>query len=211
LRDTAEFERKSASLGETKEIKQALKQAKDEEAEERHLSTELNRSRGKLAGAALSTATDTAGYSDSVYAPPSDEASRTIIVGDLRRSLADLKKRSDVAQSTPDRALARRVLNQFTVRSYELSMSLLDRKLYDRAVAVLDLDADIMPDNPRVFFRLACAYSLKGDKKRAIEALRKSVQKGFSNTAELESNKSLDAIREEAAYKKIVEELKTKK
>jgi len=68
-----------------------------------------------------------------------------------------------------------------------------------------------MPDNPRVLFRLACAYSLKGDKKKSIEALKKSAQKGFSNIAELEGNKSLDAVRGEAAYKKLVEELKAKK
>ncbi|MEK6302671.1 MAG: hypothetical protein AABO41_18320 [Acidobacteriota bacterium] len=211
LRDVAEYERKSASLKDSKEVRQALKQAKDQEAEERRLATELYRSRAKLAGAALSSENSDAAQIDSSYAPPSDGVSRSLIVGDLRRTLADLKKRSEAAESTPDRALARRLLNQYMASAYESSVSLLDRKLYTRAVAVLELDAEAMPDNTRVLFRLACAYSLKGDKKKAIEALRKSVQKGFSNTAELESNKSLDAIREEAAYKKIVEELKAKK
>ena len=68
-----------------------------------------------------------------------------------------------------------------------------------------------MPDDWRVFYSLACAYSLKGDKKKAIEALRKSVEKGFSNASELETNNAIGAIREEAGSKRIVEQLKAKK
>jgi len=210
LRDVAEFERKSASLKDSREVRQTLKQATEQEAEERRLSTELYSSRARLAGAALSTEND-AVQLDSSYGSPSDQVSRTLIVGELRHTLADLKKRSETVQSTTDRALARRVLNQFLVSSYESAASLLDRKLFDRAAAVLELDSELMPDNPRVLFRLACAYSLKGDKKKSIEALKKSAQKGFSNIAELEGNKSLDAVRGEAAYKKLVEELKAKK
>jgi hypothetical protein len=41
--------------------------------------------------------------------------------------------------------------------------------------------------------------------------LEESVQKGFSNAPELESDKSLDAIKEEAGFNRIVEELKAKK
>jgi hypothetical protein len=72
------------------------------------------------------------------------------------------------------------------------------------------LDAAVLSDNPGVWYYLACAYSLNGDKRRALDALGKAVQKGFSNVQELERNPQLDAIREEAGFKKIVENVRQK-
>jgi tetratricopeptide (TPR) repeat protein len=198
LRDVAEFEQKAAALKDSKEVRQALKVEKDQTSEERTRSAELYRWRTQLEGRVSA-------------GPPAESEDRTMALADLKRAVADLKKRSDARESTPDRALARRLLNQFMASSYEASMALLDRKDYDRAAANLAVEAEIMPDNWRVLYNLACAYSLKGDKKKAIDALKKSVGKGFSNVSELESDKSLDPIREEAAYKKIIEELKLKK
>lgn len=198
LRDVADLERKAAALKDAKEVRQAMKLEKDQEAEQRTRSAELYRWRTKLEGREF------AGFSGLVE-------DQYMALADLKRAMADLKKRSEAKEGTPDRALARRVLNEFMVYSFESSMALLDAKDYERASSSLAVDAEIMPDNWRVLYRLACAYSLKGEKKKAIDALKKSVEKGFSNTAELESNGSLDAIREEAAYKKIIEELKAKR
>jgi dienelactone hydrolase len=195
LREVAEFERKVAALKDAKEVRQALKLEKDQEAEQRTRSAELYRLRARLG----------------MPSTPGENDERTIALGDLKRAVADLKKRSEMKESTSDRALARRLLNEFMVSSFESSMALLDGKDYDRAVSSLTVDAEIMPDNWRVHYRLACAYSLKGDKKKAIEALKKSVQKGLSNAADIENNNSLDPIKEETAYKKILEELKAKR
>ena len=195
LRDIAELERKAAALKDAKEVRQAMKLEKEQELEQRTRSAELFRLRTRLASPST----------------PGETEDRTTALGDLKRAVADLKKRSEAKEGTSDRSLARRVLNEFMVYSFESSMALLDGKDYERAASSLAIDAETMPDNPRVLFRLACAYALKGDKKKAIDALKKSVEKGFSNTAELESNGSLDAIKEEAAYKKIVEELKSKR
>jgi len=215
LRDVAEFARKAAVLKESREVRQALKVEKDQESEQRTRVRELYTLRARLAGAALSAenyTVETSAQNDSSYTPLlTDEGNRTVRVAALRGMLANLRKRADATESTPDRALARRVLNEFMVSSFETSTALLDRKFYNRATAVLALDAELMPDNWRVLYNLACVYSLKGDKNKAIEVLKKSVQKGLSNASELEGDKSLDAIREEAGFKRIVEELKTKK
>lgn len=198
LRDVAEFEQKAASLKDSKEVRQALKVEKDQASEERTRSAELFGWRARLEGRTSAGAS-------------AESEDRTMALADLKRALADLKQRSEAKESTPDRALALRLLNQFMVYSFETSMALVDRKDYDRAASNLAVDAEIMPDNWRVLYNLACAYSLKGDKKKAIEVLKKSVQKGFSNAPELESDKSLDAIREEAGFKRILEELRAKK
>ena len=87
-------------------------------------------------------------------------------------------------------------------------MTLIQKKKYDLAAANLATDAEVMPDNWRVLYNLACAYALGGDKRRAIEALNNSVRKGFSSASELENNHQLDSIRNDPGFKKISEGLK---
>ncbi|MFY9608323.1 MAG: hypothetical protein WAU45_06870 [Blastocatellia bacterium] len=216
LRNVTEFQQKAAALKEGKEVRQALKLEKDQESEQRRRSVELYRLRARL------SARVKPGYSGESEAPgpgelryPAQTAEQgddgAIALADLKRAVADLKKRSEAKESTPDRGLARRLLNQFVVASIERSTALLDRKDYAGASENLALDAEIMPDNWRVLYYLACAYSLKGDKKKAIDVLNKAVGRGFSIIGLLESDKSFDSIREEAGFKRIVEKLKAKK
>ena len=46
------------------------------------------------------------------------------------------------------------------------------------------------------------------DRSRALDALKRAVEKGFKDAAALERDKDLDALRDDPAYKQIVEELK---
>jgi tetratricopeptide (TPR) repeat protein len=127
---------------------------------------------------------------------------------DLKSKLVDLKRKSEAKERSPERTLASRVLNAFLIGSFEESRTLIQTKKYDVAISNLSIGAQLLPDNTRLLYSLACAYALKGDKRHAIETLSKAVQKGFSNFAELERNPQLDTIRDEPGFKKIVEELK---
>jgi tetratricopeptide (TPR) repeat protein len=93
---------------------------------------------------------------------------------------------------------------------FEEARELTNRKQYDQAAQNLSIAVLIVPDNPRAHYNLACAYALNKDKGRAIEALKKSVEKGFNDRAALESDKELDSLREDADYKRILEDLKKK-
>ncbi|HSQ19710.1 MAG TPA: hypothetical protein VLR92_04975, partial [Blastocatellia bacterium] len=143
--------------------------------------------------------------------PSGDTEVRQASFSDLKDKLAELKRKSEAKENTPERAFARRVLNQFTMAAFEQSMTFIQTRKYELAASNLALDVDLMPDNWRLLYNLACAYSLKGDKRRAIETLSKAVQKGFSSVSELERNKQLDSIREEAGFRKIVDALKQKR
>jgi predicted esterase len=192
LRDVSGFETKAAALKDSKPVKQALSKERDQESEQLRRTTELFDLRAK----ALRT--------------NGDPATQQPFLIDLKRIISDLKRKSEVKESSPERALANRVLSQYTISSFEQSMLLIQTKKYDLAVANLVLDAAVLSDNPGVWYYLACAYSLNGDKRRALDALGKAVQKGFSNVQELERNPQLDAIREEAGFKKIVENVRQK-
>ena len=211
LRDVAEFERKAALLRDSKPVRQALSKAQDQEKEEIRRGSELFALRARLMNPATSAVLNAADGQSRPSGLTSSAEARQNALSDLKDRLRELKQKSEAKESTPERALARRVINQYSAAAFEQSMMLIQAKKYDLAVSSLTTDSEVMPDNWRVLYNLACAYSLKGDKRRALDALAKSVQKGFSNAAELERNTQLDAIREEPAFKKILEDLKQKR
>lgn len=207
LKDVAEFEKKAASLKGSKAVKQALTKDRDQENDQLRRVSELFALRARLRTPATGDSSSGGGSYQS--SPPAvDSETRQTTFSALRDKLSDLKQRSDAKEPSPDRALARRVLNSFTITLFEQSMTLIQAKKYDLAASNLASDAELMPDNWRLLYNLACAYALKGDKRRAVETLNKAVQKGFKSAAELERNDQLDTIREDAGFKKIVEGLK---
>jgi dienelactone hydrolase len=188
LKDVSEFEKHAAELKEQKEVKQALKQEVEMEKEQVRRTSELFTLKNSLR----------------------DSESGVIALADLKRNIASLKKKIAEKELSAERIVARRALNQLLVSLFESAHELTNRKQYDEAARNLSIAALIVPDNPRVHYNLACAYALNKDKSRAIEALKKSVEKGFSDRAALETDKELDSIREDADYKRIVEDLKKK-
>jgi len=161
LRDIAGLEKKTASLRDSKAVKQALARDRDQEAEERRRLNEIFHLRA-----------DAQKWSN-------DPATQRPFLYDLRQILSDLKRKSEARENSPERALARRILNQFLITSFEQSTGLLRGRKYDLAASNLAADAEAMPDNWRLLYNLACAYALKGDKRGAIETLRKAVERAL--------------------------------
>lgn len=186
LRDVAEFEKRVAELKEDKAIKQALKQEDDQEREQQMRTREL--------------------YAFKEAMRNNDE--RPLAYADLQKNLAALKKKLDATQSPSERLTTRRIINQFFAYLSQEADVLSQRKQYGAAAENLGLMALIAPNNPHVFYNLACAYALNRDRSRALDALKRAVEKGFKDAAALERDKDLDALRDDPAYKQIVEELK---
>ena len=197
LEDVSKLEDKVKNLKNTAEVKRSLKREIDAQEEQSRRSKELATLRARLAQTPRSSTSE-------------ESEDREALVAELRAALAELKKRSDVKENTPERAMTRRVLNGFLVGEYESSRAFIDNKQYDRAAAALEMDAEILPNSAWVLYNLASVYSLKGEKKKSIETLKKAVDKGFSNAKELESDTAFDAIRADTAFTKIIEELKKK-
>ncbi|HXG92300.1 MAG TPA: hypothetical protein VNN73_08015 [Blastocatellia bacterium] len=209
LKDVAEFEAKAAQLKESKETLKAIKQEKEQEDEQKRRAKEPFTLRARIEGpkrATLSDATDDAAPPDSSTLSDAVE-NRMQAMSELKRAIADLRKKADAKESSPERSVARRALNQYLIWSYERAMSLVRAGKYSVAIAVLSIDAETMPDDWHVLYRLASAYSLSGDKKRAIDTLKKAVQKGFADSALLEGDNDFNTLRDEPAFKKIIEEL----
>ena len=188
LKDVSEFEKRAAQLKEQKEVKQAIKQETEMEKEQVRRTNELFALKNSL----------------------QDTESSAQALVDLKKIIAGLRKKIEEKELSAERIVARRVLNQLLVFLFEEARELTNRKQYDQAAQNLSIAVLIVPDNPRAHYNLACAYALNKDKGRAIEALKKSVEKGFNDRAALESDKELDSLREDADYKRILEDLKKK-
>ncbi len=90
-------------------------------------------------------------------------------------------------------------------------MSLLQRKQnYPIAVFNLEAAAEIAQNNPYVTYELATAYALNGEKKKALEALKRAVEKGFTDLPRMNSSQALEPLRKESEYQKIVESIQQK-
>jgi hypothetical protein len=188
LRDVAELARKADELRSSKEVKDRIKQEKAAEQAQRQSTQEFFAAREQL-----NTAENPA-----------------VAMMGIKSMISDLRKKAASRDESVERLAARRALGAFYVSMNEEANRLRAAKKYKEAAASLALAAEIRPDNPQIFFSLARACALGGDKKQAIEALKKAVELGFTNADEIAGNADFASIRNEAAYKRLIEDARQK-
>src|SRR5262245_37381142 len=131
-------------------------------------------------------------------------------MSELKSMISDLRKKAASRDESVERLVARRALGSFYVSMNEEANRHRAAKKYQEAAASLTMAAEIRPDNPQIFFSLARTYALGGDKKQALEALKKAVEFGFTNADEIAGNADFASIRNEAAYKRLIEDARRK-
>ena len=188
LRDTAESARKADELRSGREVKDSLRQERvAEQAQQRRAQEFFDmRERSKTS------------------------ENRSTAIMEMKSAISDLRKKASAREESPDRLVARRTLGLFYVSMMEEASGLRSAKNYREVVVALSLASEIRPDNPQVFFSLARAFALNGDKKPALEALKKAIELGFTNADEIIGNPDFASIRNEAAYKQLTEDAKRK-
>ncbi|HJQ68499.1 MAG TPA: hypothetical protein VKA70_05990 [Blastocatellia bacterium] len=186
LVDAGAAETKAAQLRDSKEVRDGIKQEKEQDEKQVLRARELFTLRQGLISS----------------------ESRSLALVDLKRAIGDLRKKAAEKERTTDQLVARRVLDMLFVQVYEEARALHYAKEYEMEAANLEIAAFVRPDNSRILYSLAKAYSLDKDKRKAIEALKRAVERGFKDAAEIERDKELDSLRQEADFKRIVEELK---
>jgi len=82
------------------------------------------------------------------------------------------------------------------------------RGRYSEGLGVDEQLAQLEPDNPLVFYNLACSYSLTDQCERAADAIEKALQLGYSDFKWLAKDPDLKKLRTHPRYKQIREIIK---
>ena len=78
----------------------------------------------------------------------------------------------------------------------------------------LDIDKRLVnakPDDPVVYYNLACSYSLLNDIENAIKSLRHAVLLGYNNFRFLQIDEDLENLRADKRFKEFVAKIVHKK
>ena len=91
---------------------------------------------------------------------------------------------------------------------HRLGYALHVQGMLDEAIVAHKAAAEFPKVKAHALYNLACAYGLKKDANQACDALEKSIVAGFADLATLEQDADLASVRDDARYKKVVEQLK---
>jgi dienelactone hydrolase len=188
LRDVSEIERRSADLRDSRKVKDAL-------FDERRQITKQGELEAQLNGA---------------ISERSNGENRFEADNRFREMITTLQQSAKGTRDIGDRRIARRVLEGLYVQRIEQGIDQLQRQnRYVEAALEFEIAAEIAPDRPGALFYLATAYALEGQKKNSLKALKRAVEKGFSDLTTILSTSAFDALREEPMYQEIIRSLRT--
>ena len=124
--------------------------------------------------------------------------------------IEDLKRQAAEAGDVEERDGAKRYLAIVTGQtSFYLPRELFAKGRYGGAAAALEIALTIRPENPELWYNLACARARLGQAEGAIEALRRARDEGFSDPELLATDPDLEAVRDEPGFAHLLERLRT--
>ena len=188
LRDVSAYQRKADQLKDTKHVQQSIRRERNEEESQYRWMARLMRLKENYRTA--------------------DEREQVLL--ELTYAISDLRKKAERKEDSEDRLIARRVRDQFFVELRQEAANYVESGDYERAAHSLSVATQVAPDNPRIFYNLACALSRGGRRSEAIAALKTAADKGFTDLTALETDSDLDPIRKDAAFQKVLASLKSK-
>lgn len=115
--------------------------------------------------------------------------------------------RLDLTQDEFDRQFFGRVLTYGDSNTDVLrrQAELLSRASDHAAALLLDRRlAERCPEDPVVFYNLACSLSMTGHLREAIESLECAVELGYDDFAHIEADTDLDALRELPGFSELI-------
>jgi dienelactone hydrolase len=196
LREVGEFQARTDTLGERREVQesQEAEMAETQELRARKLlewRTILEASQYSPLGTLTESGESRAGY-----------ARR-----DLEQSLAALGRQAERTVFDREKIVSQRVLDEFFVNSIYHGRDLLASGSYPAAVVVFQLCALIRPAAPAVQFDLARAQAGRRDKKKAFESLGKAIEAGYRDSKAIAEAPEFDRLRKEKRFQEILRKL----
>ncbi|HXU29582.1 MAG TPA: hypothetical protein VN851_03305 [Thermoanaerobaculia bacterium] len=146
-------------------------------------------------------------------ASPENEVVVTVAQIAAALKIPELQKRAASADAEESLS-AQRILNMYSGQlSFYQPQVLVAKKQYDRAVFMLALAAEIRPEDPDLWVEMATLHARKGKPghKKALECLRKAVDKGFADPGALEKEAAFAELREDPGFRAILARMAVRK
>lgn len=190
LKDVSEYEKKAAALREMKEVRQALKSEQEQLTKQLELAQQLINLGGKML---------------------SDPTERGDALKEMRAIIAGLREKAQAKEESAEQHVARRALGQVLAQTYEAAtLNYHPSGQYELAIVNLEVAEEIVPKSWQIPYELARAYAMHGDKKKAIESLKRALAKGFPDSSTIENQTDFASLRADDGFKSIVKTLKEK-
>jgi tetratricopeptide (TPR) repeat protein len=91
---------------------------------------------------------------------------------------------------------------------YQAAVELSSRGEYAKALNVLLKLRDHQPNNPDVYYNIACIYARQNKVEESVSWLRKALEKGFKDRILISGDKDLDNIRGSKGYQELISQKK---
>ncbi len=127
--------------------------------------------------------------------------------GELRIPKSKIEKREKFVrvEDTKGKERAAVTMDQAQrIRLHQQALQLLRAKAYDEAIKVLAKILKAYPHDSTALYNTACAYALKGERDKAVEFLKRSVEEGFTDFDHIARDSDLNSIRDHPGYKDLM-------
>ncbi len=122
--------------------------------------------------------------------------------------LSTLEKRARNTDDEDESLSARRTLESvFVQTAFYLPRELMERGDFGRAVLVLTIASEIRPENAYVWYSLARAQARAGNEGSAVKSLRRAVENGLSDIAQLKEDPDLESLQGRKDFLELLAEM----
>jgi len=185
IREVKEEEARAKSLGESEEYRKAVRNEKAA----LELQDEIARKAGNLV-AGIAQRTD----------------DKTAFMTQLQSAVNDVYRDEHTSSSAARKQAIERGLASAFSYAAESGQQLMLKKDYLGAKDMFQAGEIILPTSAWASYLLAQAHAQLGEKKQAIQELKKALEKGMTNAKALDDS-AFDKLRDDAAFKEMVEKL----
>ena len=121
-----------------------------------------------------------------------------------RLQIPRLRKLVEQDTDSEEGLVAQRQILRIFFRTFEVGTTLQARNKNAQALWSFEIATQAAPMNPYILYDLARAQALNGQKRKALNSLYAAVEKGFSDTAQLEGDHAFETLRNGADYQKVL-------
>ena len=189
LRDTAESEKKLAALKNSTALKGALKNEREQIAEQSSLEGEV---------------------SPKLHSYMNGSADDSMTLGnEIVHAMQRLDYQAEHSKNETERLVSKRAADDLWVAGIEAGQEELESRHFEKADACFELISRVR-DEPWPLLLLAETHSLAGNKKQAVRDLQQAVLRGLTDAEAIQSDPRLQALKPDADFQKLVRELERK-